>query len=172
MVDLATIAAITTNLGSLTQISRELMSLVGDKAASVKIIELNAKIIEAQGFVMAAQSQHSAMADRLSELEQELKDLKDFRSEKANYVLQPIGDHAYVYGYRAPSSSNVLEHWICCECCNNEKKSILQFSRTDTQYVMRKGTYVTTFFEVWQCNACKSEVRVKSGPRPRRSDEG
>ena len=72
MVDLASIAGFAASLASLSAISRELIDLVGDKAASAKIIELNTRIMEVQQFALSAQSEQITLSDRVRELEQEL----------------------------------------------------------------------------------------------------
>ena len=162
MVDPATIAAITASLGSVSQISRELMALVGGKgnqAASEKILEFTQKIIEAHGFVAAMQTEYSALTNRLREREQELKDIKDFRRDKENYVFQSVGNMAVVYAYRLPEGSTEPPHWLCAACCNRNKKSILQ-------WFDRKNIRTRGYLDVWKCNDCQAEVTVQAGLWP------
>ena len=76
---------------SASTISRELLGLVKGGAASKKIGEMNAKILEAQQFALSAQADQFSLSKRVSDIEKELVGLKDFRSEKQNYQFQAIG---------------------------------------------------------------------------------
>ena len=160
MVDPVTIAAITASLGSVTQISRELMTLVGkkgDQAASEKIMELTQRVIEAHGFVTAMQSDHAALSAQVRELEQELEELKDFRREKEKYELQSLGGKGFIYAYKSSIHSDQTPHWLCATCFDRDKKSFMQFSGTN---IINHGC------NNWKCHVCNTELVVGVNLRP------
>ena len=152
MVDASSIELLLGSLKSASTISRELLSLVRGEAASDKIGEMNAKILEAQQFAMVTQSDHFSLLRRVGDLEKELLDLKDFRREKQNYEFQSIGDTAFVYVYKSQpwSPPNHRTHWLCSTCCDQDQKSILQFG----------GRSSTIRWDIWKCHLCESEIRV------------
>ena len=151
MVDASSIELFLESLKSASTISRELLGLVRSGAASDKIGKMNAIILEAQQFALAAQSDQFSLSKRVGDLEKELVDLKDFRREKQNYELQALGDTAFAYVYKPPVDSPEPIHWLCSTCCNQDRKSILQFGGRTAQ---------NTRMSFWDCHSCKSQIRI------------
>ncbi len=75
MVDASSIELILESLKSASTISRELLGLMKGGAASGKIGEMNAKILEAQQFAIATQLNQFSLSKRIGDLEKELVDL-------------------------------------------------------------------------------------------------
>ena len=99
MVDASSIELFLESIKSASTISRELLGLMKSGSASDKIGEMNAKILEAQQFALATQSDQFSLSKRIGDLEKELVDLKDFRREKQNYELKALGKTAFAYGH-------------------------------------------------------------------------
>jgi hypothetical protein len=51
------------------------------------IYEINAKLMEATAVALASQEKESSLANRVAELENELRELKNFESESQRYQL-------------------------------------------------------------------------------------
>ena len=151
MVDVSSIELILESLKSASTISRQLLGLVKGGAASNKIGEVNAKILEAQQFALATQSDQFSLSKRVGDLEKELVDLKDFRREKQNYELQAIGKTAFAYVYKPPVDSTKPIHWLCSTCCDKDQKSTLQFQGRDLKNIG---------MNIWTCHLCNSDIRV------------
>ena len=158
MVDASSIELFLESLKSASTISRELLGLVRGRAASDKIVEMNAKILEAQQFALATQSDQFSLAKRVSDCEKELVELKDFRSEKQNYELQALGETAFAYVYKPPMGSTKPIHWLCSTCCDQDRKSVLQ--------VRSFGTLLETGLVIWFCQNCDGEIKVSNHIRP------
>ena len=157
MVDASSIELFLESLKSASTISRELIGLVRGRAASDKIGEMNAKILEAQQFALATQSDQFSLSKRVGDLEKELVDLKDFRREKKNYELQALGKTAFAYVYKPPVDSTTPIHWLCSTCCDQDRKSILQYYG---------GDFPRERKSIWKCHSCNSEIRVSIGQHP------
>ena len=157
MVDASSIELFLESLKSASTILRELLGLVRGGAASNKIGEANAKILEAQRFALATQSDQFSLSKRVGDLEKELVDLKDFRREKQNYELQSIGDTAFAYVYKPPVESAKPPHWLCSTCCDQDRKSTLQFQGRDL---------INFGMNIWKCHLCNSEIRVNVNQHP------
>ena len=157
MVDASSIELFLESIKSASTISRELIGLVRGGAASDKIGEMNAKILEAQQFALATQSDQFSLSKRIGDLEKELVDLKDFRREKQNYELQALGKTAFAYVYKPPVDSTEPVHWLCSRCCDQDRKSVLQFRGTDV---------IDAQWDIWKCHLCESELRVLCGSHP------
>lgn len=157
MVDASSIELFLESIKSASTISRELAGLVRSGAASEKIGEMNAKILEAQGFALSAQADQFSLSKRVSEVEKELMDLKDFRREKENYQLKSIGSKAFVYAPKDSVETSEPSHWLCSTCCNQDRKSILQFAGKDL---------ITPRLHIWKCHLCDSEIRTQYDQHP------
>ena len=157
MVDANSIEMFLESIKSVSTISRDLLGLVKSGAASKKIGEMNAKILEAQQFALATQSDQFSLSKRVGDLEKELVDLKDFRREKQNYELQALGNTAFAYVYKPPVDSTEPIHWLCSTCCDQDRKSILQYYGMDFPRERKS---------IWKCHLCNSEIRVPIGQHP------
>ena len=131
MVDASSIELFLESIKSASTISRELLGLMRGGAASAKIGDMNAKIMEAQQFALATQSDQFSLSKRVGDLEKELVDLKDFRREKQNYQFQAIGKTAFAYVYEPPVDPPEPVHWLCSTCCDQDRKSTLQYRGGD-----------------------------------------
>ena len=158
MVDLNSIALSLESLSALSTISRELLGLVKSKDISGKIGEMNAIILETQQFALSAQSDQLSLSKRISDLEDELTRLRDFRTEKENYQLQALGKTAFAYVHKNPVDSGNPQHWLCSTCYDQDRKSLLQF--------YSDGEFMSRGLAIWKCNVCKSEIRVPANISP------
>ncbi len=157
MVDASSIELILESLKSASTISRELLGLMKGGAASGKIGEMNAKILEAQQFAIATQLNQFSLSKRIGDLEKELVDLKDFRREKQNYQFQAIGKTAFAYVYKPPMDPTEPGHWLCSTFCDQDRKSTLQY---------RGGDVINFGKNIWICHLCGSEIRVDVNDHP------
>ncbi len=158
MVDASSIEMFLESLNAARNISRELLKLVRSGPARDKASEMDAEIIAANGFALTAQTHQFSLLKKVSELEEELSRLKDFRREKENYELKNIGDTAFVYAYKPTMESTKPIHWLCSACCDQDRKSILQ---SGARYTGRGG-----WSDIWKCPTCKAEFRVPTDTRP------
>ena len=157
MVDASSIELFLESIKSVSTISRELLGLMKGGVASDKIGKMNAKILEAQQFALATQSDQFSLSKRIGDLEKELVDLKDFRREKQNYQFQAIGKTAFAYVYKPPMDSTEPVHWLCSTCCDQDRKSTLQY---------RGGDIINFGMNIWICHLCDSEIRVDVNHHP------
>ena len=73
-------------------------------------------------------------------------ELETWNKEKLNYKLTEICSGVFVYSYQKTIDSTDPEHWLCANCYNKSKKSIIQL-----KYKTSSGTY-------YICNQCKTEI--------------
>ena len=159
MVDVGSVQAFVTSITAAASLARELTGVVADRAASEKLAEVNAKILEAQSFALATQADQLALSEQVRKLESELADMKHFREEKKNYDPKSIDGMAYVYAYKDSADSSVPAHWLCSSCFDRDKKSTLQFFHQDIGRGPRR--------DVWKCYLCDAEFRVGAETVPK-----
>ena len=95
--------------------------------------EVNAKAIELQSAILglhsdafAAQAQHSAMLERIRDLEEEVRRAKAWEETKQRYALQQPFPGTFAYVLETQSQSLEPMHSICANCYELGKRSILQ----------------------------------------------
>ena len=114
-----------------------------------KAIELNQIILAAQGDIFAANAVQSVLIQRIADLEKELADVKAWEVTKQRYELKPPVEGVFVYGLKAEHYGTEPAHWICANCHESGRKSILQFSPSQVRM-----TAVA-------CSHCKAQSLVK-----------
>jgi len=90
------------------------------------IYEINAKLMEATTVALASQEKESTLANRVAELENELRELKNLESESKRYQLTRFAFGGYAYSLKPGMEHGEPRHYLCASCMNQRKKSILQ----------------------------------------------
>ena len=156
--DPTTIELFLDSMKSASGIARELVGLVKERNVSAKISEINTKILEAQSLALSAQADQFVLSKNIADLEEKLTRINQFRSQKKDYELQSVGDVAFAYVYNPPADAIEPVHWLCSTCCDQDRKSVLQFYTHDIG--RSRG------LDIWKCHVCNSEIRVPGGTRP------
>lgn len=122
-----------------------------------KVLELQTQILAAQSGALAAQSDQFTLLERVSDLEKQIADVKAWDTEKVRYELKAIDAGAFVYSLKVGVSDAEIPHWICTNCYEDGKKSILQQGRTNRDVF-------------WRCSACTAIISAPSGRCPEDAD--
>ena len=114
-----------------------------DTDRETTIRSLTAEIISAQSAALSAMESQRLKLKEIAELEERLKTLEEWSSEKKKYRLMRIQRGMFVYAF-SPSSTPDNEtppHWLCTRCFDEGHKSILRcrasFGGWDTWYCPR-----------------------------------
>jgi hypothetical protein len=156
MVDISAIAGTVSALKGATDIAKAMVGLHDAQAVQTKVIELNAKILEAQSSALLANDERSALIERVGHLEKELARLKAWEAEKQRYELKEIAAGALAYVPKESMRGTEPMHWLCANCYQNDKKCFLQAHRADASFIYHK------------CQECGGEIRLPKPPSPPR----
>jgi rubrerythrin len=110
----------------------------------------NEAVIDVQRHVIEAQQGLSTSLKRIDELEEEVARLTDWTAQKGRYELADTGQGSLAYRLREGLEPPEPQHWICPQCYEDGKKSIL---KTETLFVGRAETLV--------CHRCGFDVVVR-----------
>jgi hypothetical protein len=77
------------------------------------------------GYLALAQ-QNSALVDEISGLKKRIADFETWNAQKQRYSLHRPWSGATVYALKESASDREPAHWICADCYENGKRSILQ----------------------------------------------
>ena len=118
------------------------------------VSEVNSKLMEAQSAALLAQEKQSSFANRISELEKEIMDLKNWERDTQRYELSEIASGIFAYKLKPGMQPPEPTHMLCANCYSNHQKSILQL-RNKNQ-----------FGQWYVCHHCKSEIAIHSNRDP------
>jgi hypothetical protein len=90
-----------------------------------KAIELQQIILAAQSGALAAQSEQFALLQQIRDLEEEVANAKAWNEQKQRYALVSPWQGAVTYALKKQSSNAEPPHWICATCYENGRRSIL-----------------------------------------------
>ncbi len=90
------------------------------------VYEINAKLMQATGVALASQDKQSSLASRVAELENQLRELENWKSESQRYQLTRFAFGSYAYSLKPGMENTEPPHYLCATCMNQRKKSILQ----------------------------------------------
>lgn len=91
-----------------------------------KLRELDTVILSLTSQLLSIQKDQSALLRIKDDIEKELLDLKEWNVEKSRYELKKLETGVFVYSPKQNIASSVPDHWLCANCYNDNKKSILQ----------------------------------------------
>jgi hypothetical protein len=130
MSDPATLfVSIGAQLRAATEIAIGLGRLHTMAEVNAKAIELQGAILRLQSDAFAAQAHQSAMVERINDLERELTRVKAWEETKQRYKLHQPSPGTFVYALQLQGEGCEPIHWLCANCYEEGKKSILQLNR-------------------------------------------
>lgn len=153
MPDISAIAGAMQSLKLAGDIAKAMIGLRDGAMISAKIGELNRSLIDAQQSVFAIQQERSTLVDRVRELEEEIARAKAWESEKQRYEVTEMGPGAFARIVKEAMRGAEPPHYVCTNCYDNGKASILQRSETGM------GDLMT-------CPGCTSKVLIRHGYQP------
>lgn len=153
MVDLTLIQGAVSSLKTAGDIAKGFLQLKSLAELQGRVIELQSAILSAQTNALAAQSDQFAMLEEMRALKAEIAQVKAWEAYKQRYQLVSPFQGTAVYALRKSMSDGEPPHYICTNCYENGKRSILQCKET------RTGDYLAVF--ACPNPACKAEVKSR-----------
>jgi hypothetical protein len=122
----AEIAAAVTGIRSALEIAKAMVGLRDAEAFRSKSIELQGVILESYEKAIQAREAQAAQLERISALEAEVAQLKNWDAEKNDYELKEIGFGSVGYMLKPDKRGTQPPHWLCPTCFAKGEKSFLQ----------------------------------------------
>jgi hypothetical protein len=146
--DASSIAAITTALSGALDITKGMLSLKSQAELSSFAIDLNSKLIDAQQAIFAVNDERQKLLDKIRELEKRIEQAEDWAVEKGRYqLISPWpGRPVSVYHLKKASANGEEPHWLCPNCFQQRRKSVLNTNQ-------KKGERVHLV-----CGICKTSI--------------
>lgn len=129
--DMSAISGLLSSLNAAKDIAQAMIGLRDSKALEPKILEFHAALLKANGSALAAQQQLFALLETVRELKEEVARLENWSAQKERYELQqvPSFHKPFAYALKADVQGGEPPHYICANCYEHGKRSILQPER-------------------------------------------
>ena len=125
MIDIPSISAAITGLKTAAEIAKAMKGLHDLADVQSKVIELQSAILDAQTSALAAQSDQFTMIQKLRELETEVMQVRAWEETKQRYQLITPWWGCHVYALKESHKNADPPHWICPQCYEDGRKSLL-----------------------------------------------
>ena len=143
------------------ELAKALTKMLGGKSEAVKLAaDLRDVAIEALDSKMRAQEALSQLQARNRELEEEVLRIADWELEKVRYKLKTVSPGTTTYVLDAVREGGEPPHWICTNCYQDSRKSILQYAGREQN--------AQPMASVWVCPRCTGKILVRESVNPDR----
>ncbi len=154
MPDMSMIAGVFSSLNAATNITKAMIGLRDAALIQEKVVELQNVILAAQQNAFAANEERATLIERVRQLEEDVRRLETWETEKQKYELKQLDAGALAYVLKADAQKSEAPHWICAACYQRGKKFILQ--RVKSDFVLRH----------YGCPECKSQIEIRINQLP------
>lgn len=113
--------ALVGSLKTAGEITQAMIGLRDSAQIQSKVIELNGLILAAQNSAFAANVDLTRLLQRVNDLEKQVAEFDTWNAEKQRYELVNYGDETYAYRLKGEAS-----HRACAKCFHKKEISILQ----------------------------------------------
>lgn len=141
----------------IADIASGISSLNTEAAKNDAVIGIQRHLLETQKGLMEAENRHLSDTMRIKELEQEILRLSDWSKEKLRYELVAVRGGAFAYMFKQGMNDDAPPHWLCTNCFEQGRKSILQHKAT---------TSAGHANEAFGCDICKGGFQITGRTRP------
>ena len=108
-----------------TKLIASVLETVHDTKSKQVVLNLQNGVLDLQSKLYAAQAKYQELADIKREAEQKLIEYEQWDSEAARYELKEIATGIFVRSLKPNDSRSEPQHWLCPNCFEHRKKSIL-----------------------------------------------
>ncbi len=153
MVDMLTLQGLIAGLKTAGDVAKGILDMKSLADVQGKVIELQSTILTAQSSALTAQSEQSSMVQRIRDLEEDIARIKAWEETKQRYQLISPWNGCHVYALKESSKGAEPPHWICAQCYEDGRKSILHDA------TRREGRIHRTV----KCSHCHLEIDSVDG---------
>lgn len=145
---IAEVSTIITGIKGTIDIVKGLKSSCDDHTIMQAQTEIREQLLAILSDAIALQEKHSALINEKDELAKKLMEFEHWKQTESEYELKEVVPDKFVYSYKNSQQSTIPMHWLCPNCWNDRKKSILQKIRQTE----REAGYI--------CHRCNFDILV------------
>ena len=153
--DMSLIGGAASALKAAMDITKAMKELRDWELLSTKIWELNGVIMDAQTRVFAVNEERSALIETVAKLEKQITQFKNWETQKKRYSLTEAAPGVFAYINKEDAKKPEPPHYICTNCYEDCKKSILHLSNLPGSRRM-----------MLSCNGCNAKLVIEHSYKP------
>jgi len=120
---------------SLAKLATDLIATSDTAKRNTQLIEFQNALIGLQSLIASVQQENATLIRQKSDAEEELKRMKDWDAEKKRYKMATPYSGVTVYAVQKSMSNGEPPHYLCANCFQNRKLSILAHSTPKEGFV-------------------------------------
>lgn len=113
-------------------IAKSFLELKSISEIQGKVVELQRAILSAQCSALESNSAQFAIVEEIRALKEEIARVKAWETKKQRYKLHTPWAGAVVYALKESMSQGEPPHWICTQCYENGRPSILNYQTSSS----------------------------------------
>lgn len=160
MIGIAEISAGLSSLKAAKDIVQGLNAAATQTSINEVKIELQGLLLDANQGLFAAQAAQAETAERIRQLEQQIVELENWKSEKQRYQLSAIGSVGFAYTPKEGMERGEPMHWLCQPCFDSGHKTALQFEGVTNTSGGR------SMMSTWHCSRCGNKTKAGRAATP------
>lgn len=146
---IAELSTIVTGIKGTIDIAKGLKSAYDAHTITQAQTEILEKLFSLQIDALSLQEKHSALVNEKEELAKKLMEFEQWEKTESQYQLEEVHFGVFVYSPKESERSTEPKHWLCTNCWEERKKSILQ-----CDYKHSEGAGYT-------CPRCKTQIQMR-----------
>lgn len=123
---IAEASAITSSIQAAFEIAKGLKSSHDARTIANAQAKIEEQLFTIRAEALALQEKHLTVIHEKEELIKKVMEFEQWEKTESEYELKQIVRGTRVYSYKNSQQSTIPMHWLCPNCWNDRKKSILQ----------------------------------------------
>jgi hypothetical protein len=111
---------------ALTDIAKTIVGLRDSAKLLETTVEFQQQLLSIQKALLDAQTEQATLTQTIRDLEKEVASFEAWDAEKQKYELKTVYLGAFAYMLKPEARGGQPPHWLCTQCYQNRKPSIMQ----------------------------------------------
>jgi hypothetical protein len=111
---------------ALTDIGKTLLGLRDSAKLLEAKVEFSQQLFTVQKALLDAQAEQATLVQTIRDLEKEIASFEAWDAEKNKYELKEVAPGALAYMLKPDARAGQPPHWLCTQCYQHRKASIMQ----------------------------------------------
>jgi Zn finger protein HypA/HybF involved in hydrogenase expression len=149
--EITSFTAAFTSLKLIGDAAKGMIGLKTDTEVRTAVYDIQEKLLSAQQEMFAVNAAQTVMVERIRDLEKQIANMEAWETQKQRYQMASPCAGSTVYALKKSMADGEPPHYLCANCYQQRKPSIMQNAQISSQ-IRYSGT--TCF----KCPVCKSET--------------
>ncbi len=151
MFELSTIESALNSLKIIREITTGFFQNESNTVTTDEVTDIDKRALEVEKTVLSFENYILKLEKKIAEHEKRIDYLLNWDEEKKKYELNEYAPGVVVYAFKDPNE-DLINHYLCPDCFNKEKKSI----------IYKYQPQMAAIGEKWKCGSCSFNFQLES----------